>query len=85
MLTAYTYHQYPQCLPPSDGKFALEPLCLNQLDTMALEVASVVEGLNPNHDLPLYAWYGEGADHTAGGMDKQLWLGQFRYMICLCG
>jgi hypothetical protein len=75
-IEAYTYHQYPQCMP---GKiFALEPSCLIQLDSVALEARSLVEGLNPGQEFPLFAWAGEGADHTAYGMDKQLWLAEFR-------
>jgi hypothetical protein len=38
VLKSFTYHQYPQCKPPQDGKFALDPLCLNSLDVDALEV-----------------------------------------------
>lgn len=63
VLSAITYHQYPQCESDSTGTFAMSPSCLAKLPQVALATSSV------SSTIPgLAAWSGEGADHSGGGV-----------------
>ena len=69
-LSALTYHQYPQCVDPvtPDG-FALDPLCLAQVDAQASQCvqAASVAAPGPGGKQPA-VWAGETADHSGGGI-----------------
>jgi heparanase 1 len=68
VVTAYTYHQYPQCTAPSprDG-FLMDPSCLLQLDSIASTCAATAKNYTKGPTIPA-VWAGETADHSGGGI-----------------
>ena len=62
VLTALTFHQYPQCTDPGPGSgLALQPACLAAIDSHSAGAVAAAGG-GPA------VWMGEGADHSGGGV-----------------
>jgi len=67
-ITAFTYHQYPQCILSPGSSFVLEPSCLLQIDGLA-QAASSAAQRNSKGGAPYPSvWAGETADHSGGGI-----------------
>ena len=65
LLSAVTYHEYPECQSNSAAGFVLAPSCLLRIDRDAASMAAIVAAAAAPQPS---AWMGEGADHSGGGV-----------------
>ena len=68
VISALTYHEYPQCVSPGEASgLVMSPVCLSAIDRHAAgAVAAAASGRGGAPPPP--AWMGEGADHSGGGV-----------------
>ncbi len=66
VLTALTYHEYPECVDNSANGMVFSPTCLDRVRNDAVEVVAIANSANGTSKPA--AWMGEGADHSGGGV-----------------
>lgn len=65
ILSAITYHEYPECTLATAGGVVLEPACLLHIDSDAAGAVAAAALAPPPAP---QVWMGEGADHSGGGV-----------------